>query len=117
MTLTVELVGLEVFGRHGVDDDEREQGQTFLYDVALGVRPPASDRLEDTVDYRAVAACVREVSGSREYRLIEALASAVADELAARFSVESIRVRVRKPGISPAGLSVEYSAATAERGT
>ena len=52
MTVTVELVGLEVFGRHGVDDDEREQGRTFLYDVALEVAAPASDRLEDTVDSR-----------------------------------------------------------------
>jgi 7,8-dihydroneopterin aldolase/epimerase/oxygenase len=116
MNVTVELVGLEVFGRHGVDDDEREQGRTFLYDVAVEVAAPASDRLEDTVDYRAVAACVREVSEAQEYRLIEVLASAVADELATRFSVERIRVRVRKPGISPAGLTVAYSAATAERG-
>jgi 7,8-dihydroneopterin aldolase/epimerase/oxygenase len=116
MNVTVELVGLEVFGRHGIDDDEREQGRTFLYDVALEVAAPASDRLEDTVDYRAVAACVREVSESREYRLIEVLASAVADELAVRFPAERVRVRVRKPGISPAGLTVGYSAATAERG-
>jgi dihydroneopterin aldolase len=77
---------------------------------------PAADRLEYTIDYRAVAACVREVSGAREYRLIENLASAVADELAKRFRAERVRVRVRKPGISPAGLTVEYSAATAERG-
>ena len=116
MKLTVELVGLEVFGRHGVDDEEREQGRAFLYDVALEVATPASDRLEDTVDYRAVAACVREVSEAREYRLIEVLASAVADELAGRFPVEHVRVQVRKPGISPAGLTVAYSAATAERG-
>jgi 7,8-dihydroneopterin aldolase/epimerase/oxygenase len=116
VTLTVELVGLEVFGRHGVDDDEREQGRTFFYDISLEVPPPAADRLEDTIDYRAVASCVREVSDAREYRLIENLAAAVADELAARFAAESVRVRVRKPGISPAGLTVEYSAATAERG-
>jgi dihydroneopterin aldolase len=116
VTLTVELAGLEVFGRHGVDDDEREEGRTFLYDVSLEVPLPASDRLQDTIDYRAVAACVREVSDAREYRLIESLASAVADELALRFPAERVRVRVRKPGISPAGLTVEYSAATAERG-
>lgn len=116
MSLTVELVGLEVFGRHGVDDDEREQGRTFLYDISLEVPRPASDRLEDTIDYRAVARCVREVSDAQEYRLIENLAAAVADELAARFPAERVRVRVRKPGISPAGLTVEYSAATAERG-
>jgi dihydroneopterin aldolase len=116
MTVTVELVGLEVFGRHGVDDDEREQGRTLLYDVALEVAAPASDRLEDTVDYRAVAACVREVSEAREYRLIELLASAVADELSTRFPADRVQVRVRKPGITPAGLTVAYSAATAERG-
>lgn len=116
MTLTVELVGLEVFGRHGVDEDERELGRTFFYDIALEVEAPASDRLEDTVDYRAVAACVREVSDAGQHRLIETLASAVADELAARFPAKRVRVQVRKPGISPAGLTVEYSAATAERG-
>ena len=116
MSLTVELVGLEVFGRHGVDEHEREEGRTFLYDVELEVASPRSDRLEDTVDYRTVAACVREVSDGAQYRLIENLASAVADELAARFPADRIRVRVRKPGISPAGLTVEYSAATAEHG-
>lgn len=115
MSVTIELVGLEVFGRHGVDDHERKDGRTFLYDVALDVAVPPSDRLEDAVDYRAVAACVREVSEGAQYRLIETLASAVADELATRFPAESVRVRVRKPGISPAGLTVEYSAATAER--
>jgi 7,8-dihydroneopterin aldolase/epimerase/oxygenase len=115
MTVTVELVGLEVFGRHGVDDEERQDGRTFVYDVALEVEPPASDRLEDTVDYREVAGCVREVSDRGEYRLIEALASAVADELARRFPARRVSVRVRKPGISPAGLTVAYSAATAER--
>jgi len=108
----VELVGLEVFGRHGADDDEREVGRTFFYDVALDVPRPAADELEQTVDYRAVAACVREVSDARSYKLIEVLAAAVADELARRFGVGA-RVTVRKPGIRPSGLEVQHSAATA----
>jgi dihydroneopterin aldolase len=111
----VELVGLEVFGRHGVDDDERESGRTYLYDVALTVAEPGEDRLEATVDYRAVAACVREVSDRAQYKLIETLAGAVADALAARFPASRVEVRVRKPGIAPAGLSVQHSAATAVR--
>jgi 7,8-dihydroneopterin aldolase/epimerase/oxygenase len=115
VSVTVELVGLEVFGRHGVDDDERERGRTFLYDVSLEIAEPAADRLDATVDYRAVAGCVRDVSDSREFRLIEALAAAVADALAARFPAERVRVRVRKAGIAPAGLAVEYSAATSVR--
>jgi 7,8-dihydroneopterin aldolase/epimerase/oxygenase len=111
----VELVGLEVFGRHGVDDDERKQGRVYLYDVALDVAEPRLDNLNATVDYRAVAACVREVSDGREFRLIETLAAAVADELGTRFPATSVKVRVRKPGIAPSGLTVEYSAATAVR--
>lgn len=117
MSLTIELVGLEVFGRHGVDDEEQEQGRVFFYDVALEIDRPPEDRLEATVDYRAVAACVREVSDAGQHRLIETLADAVAEELAARFPARRVRVRVRKPGISPAGLRVEHSAATAERGS
>ena len=113
--MIVELVGLEVFGRHGVDDEERQTGRTFLYDIALTVEEPREDRLDATVDYRAVSACVREVSDAGEYRLIEKLAAAVADELAARFPARRVQVRVRKPGIAPAGLAVEYSAATAVR--
>lgn len=113
--MIVELVGLEVFGRHGVDDEERETGRTFLYDVALTIDEPPEDRLDATVDYRAVAACVRDVSDGGEYRLIEALAAAVAEALAARFPARRVQVRVRKPGIAPAGLPVEYSAATAVR--
>lgn len=113
--MIVELVGLEVFGHHGVDDDERVAGRTFLYDVALTVAEPADDRLESTVDYRAVASCVHEVSDAGQYKLIESLAMAVADALSERFPVSRVQVRVRKPGIAPAGLPVEHSAATAVR--
>jgi dihydroneopterin aldolase len=114
--ISVEIRGLEVFGRHGVTDEERERGQTFLYDVELEVPDAAlSDRLEDTADYVEVAECVREGSDSRSFSLLEALAAAVADAIVARFGVARVRVRVRKPDVEPAGLAVEWTAATVER--
>lgn len=113
--MIVELVGLEVFGRHGVNDYERQQGRIFLYDISLEIAEPRFDEVEATVDYRAVADCVREVSDETQFQLIEALAGAVADELVVRFRPTRVHVRVRKPGIAPAGLAVEYSAATAIR--
>jgi 7,8-dihydroneopterin aldolase/epimerase/oxygenase len=113
--MIVELVGLEVLGRHGVSDYEREHGRIFSYDITLEIAEPPSDEIEATVDYRAVAQCVREVSDAQRFKLIETLASAVADELAARFRPARVQVRVRKPGIAPAGLAVEYAAATAVR--
>jgi 7,8-dihydroneopterin aldolase/epimerase/oxygenase len=102
---TVEVRDLRVFGRHGVHEEERERGQDFLFDVELEVgERGTSDRLEDAVDYVEVARAVQEVSDGMQYRLLEALASAVADELERRFSPERLRVRVRKPEVRPAGL-------------
>jgi dihydroneopterin aldolase len=111
--VNLELQGLAVFGRHGVLEDEQREGQTFLFDVALEVAEPASDRIDDAVDYRKVAARVREVSDSRRFALLETLAAAVAEELAESLPVGHVRVRVRKP--QPAGVPAEWSAVTAER--
>jgi dihydroneopterin aldolase len=106
--ITVALRGLRVFGHHGVYADEREQGQDFLFDVELDVGDRgSSDRLEDAVDYNAVARAVREVSAARNYSLLEALAGAVADELESRFAAERVLVRVTKPAVRPAGLEGE----------
>jgi dihydroneopterin aldolase len=98
--MKVELNGMLLHGFHGALDWERERGQNFLFDVELEVgEAGSSDRLEDAVDYRDVAACVKEVSDGRAYNLLEALATAVADELIARFPVASVSVRVRKPDV------------------
>jgi dihydroneopterin aldolase len=70
------------------------------------------DELSRTVDYEEVAACIKEVSDGRRFRLLESLAAAAADAVKERFTVERVRVRVRKPKL---GLRVEYSAATVER--
>jgi 7,8-dihydroneopterin aldolase/epimerase/oxygenase len=114
--IVVEVEGLELFGHHGADEEERAQGQTFLYDVRLEVADAArSDRLADTVDYVAVAELVKDVSDGRQYHLLEALSSAIADAIIKRFSVERVLVRVRKPAARPAGLPVAWTAATAER--
>ena len=103
--ITVHIEKLRVVGRHGVHEEERERGQDFLFDVELEVgERGTSDRLEDAVDYVSVAEAVRQVSDGRQYALLEALASAVADELERRFSPERVRVRIRKPEVRPAGL-------------
>jgi 7,8-dihydroneopterin aldolase/epimerase/oxygenase len=102
---TVSLHGLRIFGHHGVHADERTHGQDFLFDIELEVGDRgSSDRIEDAVDYTAVARTVREVSAAREYQLLEALAGAVADEMQRRFGAGDVAVRVTKPAVKPAGL-------------
>jgi dihydroneopterin aldolase len=110
----VELHGLELRGFHGVLEEEQREGQRFLFDLRLEVEQPAADRIEDAVDYREVAACVREVSDGRRFRLLESLAVAVADALIARFPLRRARVMVRKPDVR-LDPPVEQAAVTVER--
>jgi dihydroneopterin aldolase len=111
----VEIQGLELHGRHGALDEEREAGQRFLFDVRLEVGDAAarSDRLEDAVDYRHVVAAVRDVSDGRRFTLLETLARAVAEELMARFPLHAVSVRVRKPEVRLEA-PVEWTAASVE---
>ncbi|HEX4518931.1 MAG TPA: dihydroneopterin aldolase [Gaiellaceae bacterium] len=113
--MKVELRGLELYGYHGVHEYERENGQRFVYDIELEVGERGSDDLiGNAVDYSRVAAAVREVAGGR-YRLLEALATAIADRLVEQFEPEWVKVRVRKPEVKPSGIDLEFAAVTVER--
>ena len=109
--MIVEVHGLELFGRHGVKDDERRDGQTFLFDVTLEIAEPMEDSIEATIDYRLVRDIVRGVNDAERYRLLETLAAAVADALNTELRVKRVRVTVRKPGIAWA----EWTSVTCER--
>lgn len=109
--MIVEIHGLELHGKHGVNENERRDGQTFLFDVTLEVPEPSDDSIDATVDYRAVRDCVRDISDARSFQILETLAAAVADAIVARFEVVSVEVRVRKPGIAWA----EWTGVTASR--
>ena len=113
--MRIELQGIELYGYHGVGEAERERGQMFIYDIEFEVGDRGiDDDIEHAVDYRDVCAAVREVAGG-QFRLLEALASALADELVTRFALPWVRVRVRKPEVRPSGVDLEFAAVTVER--
>lgn len=115
--MTIELLGLELQGFHGVLPEERRDGQRFLVDVWLdpeGDAGASSDRIEDAVDYRGVVAIVQEISDGRAYHLLEALATALVEALLERLAVSRVRVRIRKPDVRLA-VPVEHAAVLVER--
>jgi 7,8-dihydroneopterin aldolase/epimerase/oxygenase len=114
MTVVVEIAGLELPGRHGALEREREREQPFVYDVELELEDPASDELEQTVDYREVVALIREISDHRQFHLLESLAATLADAMLARFPAERVSVRVRKPEVE-LGVPADYTAASVRR--
>jgi dihydroneopterin aldolase len=109
--MIVEVHGLELFGRHGVNDDERRDGQTFLFDVTLEIAEPREDAIDATIDYRLVRDIIRRVNDAQSYQLLETLAAAIADALNAELRVKRVRVIVRKPGIAWA----DWTGVTCER--
>ena len=109
--MIVEVHGVEVFGHHGVGEQERRQGQTFLVDVTLQIPEPSSDVLAGTIDYRRVRDIVHAVNESGSFQLLETFTRAIADSVHEELLPEQVRVRVRKPGIAWA----EWTAATVDR--
>ena len=100
MSDRVELHGMVFEGRHGVLPEEQVVPQPFEVDVELFLdTQPAglADDLGLTVDYSRVFAEVRRIVESTSFRLIEALAEAIAQEILLSTSAERVTVRVRKP--------------------
>jgi 7,8-dihydroneopterin aldolase/epimerase/oxygenase len=99
----IEVRDLRVLGVHGVLPEERERPQPFALDLSvwLDVRPAgASDALEDTVDYAALAALAAGTVADRSFRLLEALADAVAQAVLGhddRVAAAAVTVRKLRP--------------------
>jgi dihydroneopterin aldolase len=109
--MIIEVHGFEVFGHHGVNEDERREGQTFLVDVWLHAPDPGDDLIAATIDYRRVRDIVRAVNDSGPFQLLETFAGAIADSVYEELRPDRVQVRVRKPSLAWA----EWTAVTAER--
>ncbi len=99
MSDKILLCGAQFFARHGVGDAERQVGGRYTVDVEveydLGLAG-TSDLIADTISYSQVYDRVRELVERRSFRLVEALADAIAQDLLAHFPAPSVRVRVMK---------------------
>ncbi|MDO4638171.1 MAG: dihydroneopterin aldolase [Lautropia sp.] len=98
------LQGLAVGSLIGVYPQERHAPQSLTMDVAVGlpsVRPFQSDRLNDTVDYAAVADLIRQEAGQQSFQLLERLADHLCRAIVRRFQVPWVRIRIVKPDIVP----------------
>jgi len=98
-SLEISLTALEALCRCGVTDEERREAQTLLVDVRLTpllVTDYADDDLAGTVDYGRVAAVAVATAAERPYRLLERLATEIADRLWAAHPLAELHVAVRK---------------------
>ena len=85
----------------GVYDWERVTRQTVSLDLEMAAdirRAAATDRIEDTLNYKAVAKRLIEFVGASDFQLVETLAERIATIVLEEFAVPWLRLRLHKPG-------------------
>lgn len=85
----------------GVYEWERRIRQTLSLDLEIGVdirRAAASDVIDDTLSYKAVAKRVTAFVAESRFQLVEKLAEEVARLVITEFGVPWLRLSVNKPG-------------------
>ena len=85
----------------GIFDWERRVKQTISIDLEIPVdirRAAATDRIEDTVNYKALAKRVLSFVEASDCQLVETLAERVALLLLQEFDLDWVRLTLNKPG-------------------
>ena len=101
MTDRIKITDLRYFAFHGLLPEETTLGQRFRIDLACEVdlsEAGTSDDMAKSVHYGQLIATVERVVTTRRFKLIEALAEAIAAEIFTAFSrVDAVAVTVTKP--------------------
>jgi len=85
----------------GIFDWEREVRQTVSLDLEMATdirRAAASDDIEDTLNYKAVAKRLIAFIEASQFLLVERMAEEVATIVLTEFDVPWLRLRLSKPG-------------------
>jgi dihydroneopterin aldolase len=110
MTDCVFVRGLEFEGNHGYTAAERRGTRRFRVNLTLELplaAAAASDRIADTVDYWKVSEIAVGLGTKSTFRLIEALAGAIASKIQELYPSAAVTIELEKlappcPGVPAA---------------
>lgn len=106
----IHVENLEIFANHGVFPEETRLGQKFLISLIMYVdaRPAGkSDCLEQSVHYGEVSSFMADYLKQNTFKLIEAAAEHLAEELLLRYPLlKGVTLELKKPW-APVGLPLE----------
>jgi dihydroneopterin aldolase len=111
----IHIEGLEVLALIGVYDWERKYQQRLIVDVELTADlslAAQTDNVDNTLNYAEIAQGISEFAAKSQFKLIEALASHMADWLLQSFpKLKSVRLKLSKPDIlaNAKNVAVEFT--------
>jgi 7,8-dihydroneopterin aldolase/epimerase/oxygenase len=85
----------------GIYDWERKIKQTIAIDLEMAFdnrKPAASDKIDDTLDYKSVSKRLIAFVESSHFELVETLAERCAEIVRNEFHVPWLRLKLSKPG-------------------
>lgn len=85
----------------GIWEWERRVKQRVIIDLELATdirAAAATDRIEDTIDYKKVSKRLLAFVGDSQYQLVETLTEKIAELIITEFGVSWVRVRLNKQG-------------------
>ncbi len=98
---TIFLNDLRVETVIGIFDWERKVRQTVSIDLEMAAdirRAAATDAIEDTLNYKAVAKRLIGFVEAADFGLVETLAERIAEIVVTEFDVPRVKVTLHKPG-------------------
>ena len=115
MTIRIFIRNLELLARIGIHGHEQGMPQPVRINVELDAEEKlAADRLEEVVDYEAIANAIRAIVAAGHINLAETLAERIAASCLADRRVMRVTVQVEKlhalPGAEAAGVRIERTA-------
>lgn len=107
------IKGLKLFAYHGVNPEEKEEGQNFVLDITAELDADVakrSDNVDDTVSYAKIIKTARAVFTEKSYDLIEVAANKVGTEIMMTYpKLQKVTVLLMKPE-APIKADFEYVA-------
>lgn len=97
----IRISNLEVFGHHGVYEEENTLGQKFLVSAVLYTdtrKAGKTDVLEDSIHYGDVCHRIKTIMEERNYKLLETVAETIAERLLLHYEgLQGIELEIKKP--------------------
>ena len=119
MSLTIQVKGVNVYGTHGVYDQEKKNGQNFRIDLIIELRENIlnfenykSESFDNTINYENLVKEVINVSDNNSFDLIETFAYEILNSLRKYKNISKATVTIHKPN-SPLKEIVEGISVTA----
>ena len=97
----VYIKDLKIEAIIGIFDWERSEKQIVSLNLKMAAdikRAAKTDRIDDTLNYKAVAKRLINFVGDSEYQLVETLAEKICELIMQEFSVPWVRLQLSKPG-------------------